>query len=108
MNLAPYIAVARSCFAYHYMPGLLYAELLYCVLVNTIPGRCVCNVNFLFRLSFGPSFCERLALIRLGNIAAWLSLAVILVSFVYWCPWVYALPLHEYAEGAKRWMDTWD
>lgn len=39
MNLAPYIAVARSCFAYHYMPGLLYAELLYCVLVNAIPGR---------------------------------------------------------------------
>jgi dolichyl-phosphate-mannose--protein O-mannosyl transferase len=46
--------------------------------------------------------------VRLGDTAVWLSLAVIVVSFVYWCPWVYALPLHEYAEGAKRWMDTWD
>jgi dolichyl-phosphate-mannose--protein O-mannosyl transferase len=27
-NLLPYVAVARSSFIYHYMPGLLYAQLL--------------------------------------------------------------------------------
>jgi dolichyl-phosphate-mannose--protein O-mannosyl transferase len=35
-NLAPYILVSRSCFVYHYMPGLLYAELLAAIWVDRI------------------------------------------------------------------------
>ena len=40
-NLAPYILVARSCFVYHYMPGLLYAELLAALLLDRLSSRWV-------------------------------------------------------------------
>ena len=38
-NLAPYILVHRSSFIYHYMPGLLYAELLTALWLDKISFR---------------------------------------------------------------------
>ena len=38
-NLAPYVLVQRSSFVYHYMPGLLYAELLAALWLDRISLR---------------------------------------------------------------------
>ena len=38
LNLAPYLSVKRSTFIYHYMPALLYAQLLTAVAVDWFAG----------------------------------------------------------------------
>ena len=44
-NLAPYILVSRSCFVYHYMPGLLYAELLTALWLDRVSFKYVARVT---------------------------------------------------------------
>jgi dolichyl-phosphate-mannose--protein O-mannosyl transferase len=45
LNLMPYMAVERSSFIYHYMPGLLYGELLTALFIDKFAGRWVmCSV----------------------------------------------------------------
>ena len=38
LNLLPYIAVNRSAFCYHYMPALMYAELLSALTMDRLFG----------------------------------------------------------------------
>lgn len=39
LNLFPYIAVDRSAFLYHYIPGLLYAQLLTSLMIDSFPKQ---------------------------------------------------------------------
>ena len=39
LNLLPYIAVNRSAFCYHYMPALMYAELLSALTMDRLFGE---------------------------------------------------------------------
>jgi len=82
-NLAPYVLVERSCFIYHYMPGLLYVEILAAL--------------WLDRVSFS-----------LRKYTIGLALAAVVTSFLYFSPWVYALPLSNEAIADRRWMPGWD
>ena len=38
-NLLPYVLVTRSCFIYHYMPALMYGEIMTALLVDKLAGR---------------------------------------------------------------------
>ena len=84
-NLLPYLGVERSCFAYHYMPALLYGEILAGVLLERFFGKAK------------------------GAAAAvqYISLGVMAV-FVFYMPWIYSLPLTPEGHEQRRWLKTWN
>ncbi len=68
LNLLPYIAVSRSAFLYHFMPALMYSQII------------------------AALFLDQVALGRRKSVFRWCTLAAGL-SFLYFSPWIYALPL---------------
>ena len=84
LNLLPYLGVKRSAFAYHYMPALMYAELVAPISMDRV---------------LGPRFMATAAKLLLLAFAA---------SFVYWAPWIYSLPLSADEHAARRWLKRWD
>ena len=83
-NLMPYIAVNRAAFIYHYMPALLYGEILAGVLLDRIFGR--------------KAFAWVVQVIMAAIFAVWL----------FFAPWVYGIPLSNAAHARRRWMSGWD
>lgn len=83
LNLLPYILVDRSAFVYHYLPGLLYAQLLSGVIVSELPKR----------LSFLVTF-----LVSIGVTAA----------FIFHAPWIYAYSISSAQHEARRWLPKWN
>lgn len=83
INLLPYILVDRSAFVYHYLPGLLYAQLLAGVLVDQLPRS-----------------------LRAIVVAA--TLAATIAVFVYYAPWIYCFPITSDEHAARRWLPKWD
>lgn len=83
INLLPYILVDRSAFVYHYLPGLIYAQLLCGVLVDQLPMI--------------PR--SLITLIVLGACVG---------AFAYFAPWVYCFPLSSEEHAARRWLPKWD
>lgn len=83
INLLPYMLVDRSAFVYHYLPGLIYAQLLAGVLVDQIP------------------FYRRI-LVTLT------ILSMVIISFIYYAPWIYCFPLTSEEHAARRWLPHWD
>lgn len=82
-NLLPYILVDRSAFVYHYLPGLLYAQLLTGAMVDQLPRR--------------------------ARVATMCTILVAVVAgFVYFAPWTYAIPLHGSEHAKMRWFGRWD
>ena len=79
-NLLPYAAIERTCFAYHYMPALVYGHLLLALLVDAFAGW--------------------------PGAAAMAAAAA--AAFGYWAPWVYALPLSFEAHSRRRWLEKWN
>ena len=84
-NLLPYLSVSRSCFAYHYMPALLYGEILAGIMLERLFGK------------------------RLGAalMVQYITTAVFLV-FVFFAPWIYSLPLSAEGHEQRRWLKTWN
>lgn len=83
INLLPYILVDRSAFVYHYLPGLIYAQLLSGVLLDQLP----------FRIRM----C-----VMVGVLAATIA------AFIYFAPWVYCFPLSSAEHAERRWLKKWD
>lgn len=83
-NLAPYVLVTRQAFAYHYMPGLFYAQLLTAVYFDAALPR------------------------RWRKHGLRLLLVPVVVAFIHFAPWIYALPLTPDGHEARRWLKTWD
>lgn len=83
INLLPYILVDRSAFVYHYLPGLLYAQLLCGVLVDQLPRK----VAFLTML---------------------LCLCAVFACYLYYVPWTYCFPITSEQHAARRWLPRWD
>ena len=77
-----YIAVARSAFCYHYMPGLFYAELLLALFMDRVTRP-------------------------YHVVGTRIVLAAVFAGFVFWSPWVYAFPLTRQGHDARRWMASW-
>jgi dolichyl-phosphate-mannose--protein O-mannosyl transferase len=84
LNLLPYVGVKRSCFAYHYMPALMYAELVTPITMDRV---------------FGPKYM---------GLATKLLLVLYTAGFLYFAPWIYALPLSADEHAARRWLRRWD
>lgn len=82
-NLLPYILVDRSAFVYHYLPGLLYAQLLSGVMVDQLPRP-------------------------VGLASVLLALIASIASFIYFVPWTYCFPLTSEQHAAMRWTGRWD
>lgn len=71
-----YIAVSRAAFCYHYMPGLLYGELLLSILLDSLLTSAVTNDTY-----------RNSVFVGVVTAAAW--------GIYYWSPWIYADPLLE-------------
>jgi len=83
LNLLPYILVERAAFLYHYIPGLFYALLLTCLVIDRLPVRVRNTLCFI---------------ICVGSLAA----------FMYWLPWVYATPLTSAQQAARELLPRWN
>lgn len=82
-NMAPYLAVNRQAFVYHYMPALFFGELLFCMLVDLLVPEVVREKVYIG------------------------CVVVVVAAFIYWMPWAYALPLTQDGLHARQWMSTW-
>ncbi|RYY32896.1 hypothetical protein EON62_04820, partial [archaeon] len=67
LNLLPYVMVQRSCFVYHYMPALMYGELAAAVLLDSVIGN------------------------KRMKTAAPLVLGAVIISYIFFCPWIYGI-----------------
>jgi dolichyl-phosphate-mannose--protein O-mannosyl transferase len=84
LNLLPYILVNRSAFIYHYMPALMYGEVMSALMVEQLVGKK--NMPLAMKLIMG----------------------VVLASFCYYAPWVYAFPLTSEGHARRRLLKRWD
>jgi dolichyl-phosphate-mannose-protein mannosyltransferase len=82
LNVLPYILVSRCAFIYHYMPALLYAQLVTALLVDWIADDAVKYVAPAVTLAAAATYC-------------------------YFSPWVYATPLSHAEHEAMRWLPGW-
>jgi dolichyl-phosphate-mannose-protein mannosyltransferase len=80
MNMLPFMGITRVMFLYHYFTALIWAVLMVAYLVDRSPQRT--------RIS--------MALIGLS-----------LVTFIYFAPLTYGLPLSEHAYNARVWFNSW-
>ena len=82
-NFLPFIGITRSMFVYHYFSGLLFACLILAMLCDQIGDR-------------------------KNKIAVMTALtACIIVSFVYFAPLTYGIPLSKTAFAQRQWLPTW-
>jgi len=84
LNLLPYIGVARSTFTYHYMPALVFGQLLLPRVIEVLTPR-----------------------VWQGTVIRWLLIAAAAV-FLHFVPWIYALPLTSEAGDRRRWLPRWN
>jgi dolichyl-phosphate-mannose--protein O-mannosyl transferase len=80
LNMLPFIGISRAMFLYHYMIGLVFAIVALVYLVDRIVNK------------------KRVLMILL--IAS-------IVSFVFFAPLTYGLPLNEKMYHARVWLSTW-
>lgn len=83
-NLLPYLAVSRSCFIYHYMPALMYGQIAAGLLLEQVVPR-------KWHLP----------------VAKW-ALLIIFAGFLFFCPWIYAMPLTTEGHERRRWLPRWN
>ena len=82
--MLPYLGVKRSAFIYHYMPALMYAEILAALTMDRI---------------FGPAYMPW---------ASRVTIAIMVGGFAYFAPWIYALPRTPDEHASMRWFPRWD
>lgn len=82
-NIVPFIMVNRPAFVYHYLPGLIYALLLSCLMIDQLP-------------------------FKMRVVVSLMILSAVVASFVHFAPWIYALAMSEEEHGRRRWYGRWD
>jgi dolichyl-phosphate-mannose--protein O-mannosyl transferase len=85
LNLLPYAAINRTTFAYHYMPALVYGNLLVALFVDKLSDALL--------VGWAGS-----ALAALATGAVWW----------YYKAWIYAMPLEVEQHAAMRWLPRWN
>jgi dolichyl-phosphate-mannose-protein mannosyltransferase len=71
-NMVPYALVTRSCFLYHYMPALMYGQLLTATLVDMLAGR-----------KWMPKVTRIL-------------ISIVCICYVFYAPWIYAIRMYHH------------
>lgn len=84
LNMAPYMAVNRSTFIYHYMPALVYGELIVARVIEQLAGP------------------KHLAT------AVKLYLAGIGLVWAYFLPWIYSAALTNDGHERRRFINRWN
>jgi dolichyl-phosphate-mannose--protein O-mannosyl transferase len=84
LNLLPYILVNRSAFIYHYMPALMYGEIMSALMIEQLVSK------------------------RRMPTAMQLLCVVIIACFLFYAPWVYSTPLTVEGHARRRWLKRWD
>lgn len=84
LNLAPYLGVKRSTFIYHYMPALLYAELLAARTVDWLVA---------------PAW---------RNFAVRVYVLAVAAIYLFNYPWIYAFPITNDGHARRRWLPRWN
>jgi dolichyl-phosphate-mannose--protein O-mannosyl transferase len=79
LNILPYVAIHRTTFAYHYMPAIVYGELLLALVSDRL----------------------------LGLMGVSLVGAVTGAAWVFWSPWVLGLSLSKEGHARRRWLERW-
>lgn len=84
LNLAPYMGVARSTFIYHYMPALVYGELIVARVLEQLAGpKSAATMTKLF-------------------------LAFIGLYWAYYTPWIYGAALTNDGHERRRLVPRWN
>ncbi|CAN8071628.1 unnamed protein product [Agarophyton chilense] len=83
INLLPYILVDRSAFVYHYLPGLIYAQLLAGLVVDQLP-------------------------ISLRIMTMVILMSMVIAVYVRYIPWIYCFPITSEEHQNLRWYGRWD
>nr|AUE44562.1 dolichyl-phosphate-mannose-protein mannosyltransferase [Gloiopeltis furcata] len=83
LNLLPYMLVARCSFLYHYLPALMYGQLLAALLVDGLHSR-------------------------MRVVMSLIIIASLVAAFAFWSPWVYAWPIDEKGIARRQWMPRWN
>ncbi len=85
LNLLPFIGIKRVMFLYHYLTGLVLAILILVYLIEKQDGSTWLTAKKIF-----------------------IGLAVAsVVTFIYFAPLTYGLPLSQQAYDARVWLPTW-
>ena len=84
LNLLPYVGVARSTFIYHYLPALVYGQIIFGRLLDLVVPR------------------------RWRGMAVAVCLVPMVAAYLFLSPWIYALPLQTEAHDRRRIMPRWN
>eukprot|EP00172_Hildenbrandia_rubra_P001545 Plantae.Rhodophyta-Hildenbrandia_rubra.ctg21109.p1 GENE.Plantae.Rhodophyta-Hildenbrandia_rubra.ctg21109~~Plantae.Rhodophyta-Hildenbrandia_rubra.ctg21109.p1 ORF type:complete len:604 (+),score=99.79 Plantae.Rhodophyta-Hildenbrandia_rubra.ctg21109:1023-2834(+) len=88
LSMLPTMVVYRAGPVYQYLPGLIFAQAAAAVAFDMLPSK-----------------SGRLKRIR--TIALVVSAGLMVAAFIYWAPWVYALPLPMKDHVRRRWLPMW-
>mmetsp|Transcript_14123 Transcript_14123/g.28889 ORF Transcript_14123/g.28889 Transcript_14123/m.28889 type:complete len:535 (-) Transcript_14123:2933-4537(-) len=83
LNLLPYTEVSRPAFSYHYMPALLMAELIVCLLLDSIENQ------------------AHKSLVTLAVIGG------LVTAFIFWSPWTFGILVPKRVHSMLHWMPRW-
>ncbi len=83
---APFAIIPRFLLLYHYLPALTFSIIIFSIFVS----------GFLEKISS-----------KVSNIIFFGILILVFLSFFYFLPLSYGLPLSELAFRARRWLSTW-
>jgi len=85
MNALNHVRVsACSCFIYHFMPALMYNQVLAGLVVGQLAGR-----------RWAPFVLKAL-------------LAPLVLCYLFYAPWIYAFPLTNEGHDRRRWLPRWN
>lgn len=83
LNIAPFVLVKRCYFLYHYLPALMYGQILVAVMMDRLPrGKRI----------------KVLTVVAMGVVSA----------FVFWSPWVYSFTMDYKGFLRRQWMSRWN
>jgi dolichyl-phosphate-mannose--protein O-mannosyl transferase len=83
LNLLPYMGVERSAFIYHYLPGLMYAQLLAGLVLDELS-------------------------LELGGMIVRGMILLMAIGLHRYAPWVYAFWRSKEHHDGMRWKPTWN
>jgi len=93
VNLLPYLFITRTCFMYHYHPSLYFGILLDALLVDRV---------------FRNYKSQSSAVKKKKLILSALLLGVCLLSYLYFMPYSFGIPMTMEDFERKKWLSTWE
>mmetsp|Transcript_23452 Transcript_23452/g.58684 ORF Transcript_23452/g.58684 Transcript_23452/m.58684 type:complete len:156 (-) Transcript_23452:18-485(-) len=103
LNWAPYVAITRVCFVYHYLPAVYFAFLITGLMVDFLLPMQPPAAHGQYR-PYGASLADFLTP---KGLVCCVAMAAVTYCFVVFLPWTYGWPLSTAEHDARRWLDSW-